>query len=175
MKPGLIICSALFALAGLLFSAGPAMAVAQGSTQLAAVDLGAVKPLGFNLAPDKSQAFLGDSSLKVEAAGPLSLCLAVVDDLAVDDCRLVYQARVKCRGLRGRAYLEMWLHFADGGIYFSRGLNNFVSGDSDWTALVTPFFLKKGQKPVKATLNLVVQGVGAVWIDDLRLLKLPLE
>jgi hypothetical protein len=73
--------------------------------------------------------------------------------------------------ISGAAYLEMWVHFNN----FSRGMNNPVKGQSDWTVLQTPFIFQKGQIPAKVTLNLVINGRGTVWIDDLVLLKAPLE
>jgi len=39
---------------------------------------------------------------------------------------------------------------------------------------VTPFFLEAGQKPDLIRLNLVVQGGGRVWIDDVHLTGQPL-
>ena len=39
----------------------------------------------------------------------------------------------------------------------------------------TPFLLQPGQKPGKVTLNLVVNGKGTVWIDDVVLSKEPLN
>ena len=143
--------------------------------EVAAIDLVAEAKPCYSLTADKANPRLGEASWKLSTAGPVSLCLAQVDKLDLDDCRLILQAQVKCQGLQGRAYLEMWLHFADGGLYFSRGMNSFVKGDSDWRTLSTPFFLKKGQKPLKATLNLAVQGSGTVWVDDLRLIRLPLK
>jgi hypothetical protein len=38
----------------------------------------------------------------------------------------------------------------------------------------TPFFLKKGENPDNVKINLVVNGKGSVWIDDIRLVKAPL-
>jgi hypothetical protein len=39
--------------------------------------------------------------------------------------------------------------------------------------VATPFFLEAGQKPDLIRLNLVVNGTGTVWIDDIRLLRQP--
>jgi hypothetical protein len=41
--------------------------------------------------------------------------------------------------------------------------------------LQIPFFLKKGEKPDYVKLNIVINGTGTVWIDDVRLLKAPLQ
>jgi hypothetical protein len=40
---------------------------------------------------------------------------------------------------------------------------------------MTPFFLKKGENPENVKLNLVVDGVGTVWIDDIQLIRGPLR
>lgn len=37
--------------------------------------------------------------------------------------------------------------------------------------LQTPFILQKGQKVEKAILNIVINGKGTIWIDDIHLLK----
>ena len=73
------------------------------------------------------------------------------------------------RALDGTAYLEMWCHFADGSRYFARGVDSTVSGSADWTPVQTVFRLEPGQRPVRVTLNLVVNGTGTVWIDEARL------
>jgi hypothetical protein len=39
----------------------------------------------------------------------------------------------------------------------------------------TPFFLKRGEKPDNVKLNVVINGTGTVWIDDVKLLKGPLQ
>ena len=40
--------------------------------------------------------------------------------------------------------------------------------------VATPFFLQAGQKPDLIRLNLVIQGKGRVWIDDVHLMRGPL-
>jgi hypothetical protein len=68
----------------------------------------------------------------------------------------------------------MWCHIG-GGQYFSRGMNSVITGTTDWKKLETPFILQPGQKAEKVTLNIVVNGKGKLWIDDIRLLKEPLK
>jgi hypothetical protein len=91
-----------------------------------------------------------------------------------ENSRIIYQARVKSEKLEGSAFLEIWCHVG-GGQYFSRGLNSVVSGTMDWKTLQTAFFLQPGQSTKKATLNIVINGKGTVWVDDVHLLKKPLE
>lgn len=100
--------------------------------------------------------------------------LGELSGLDVDNARLVYRARVKAdlEG-SGAAYLELWAHVG-GGQYFSRGLNDVVGRKSDWKTIGTPFMFQKGQRPDKVTLNLVINGKGTVWIDDVVLSREPL-
>ncbi len=61
------------------------------------------------------------------------------------------------------------------GEFFSRNPQAAASGTSNWTSISTPFFLKRGENPDNIRLNLVVEGKGTVWIDDIRLVEGPLE
>ncbi len=117
----------------------------------------------------------GKGSLRITAAGPTTVRLFEVGGLNVDNARLIYQARVRAEGLTGQAFLEMWCHFPGRGEFFSRGLQSPVTGTVDWTTEETPFFLKKGEMPDYVKLNLVVDGTGKVWIDDVRLTRAPLD
>jgi hypothetical protein len=72
----------------------------------------------------------------------------------------------------------MWCHFPGQGEFFSRGPARALTGltgTTDWTLVETPFVLKQGQKPDNVRLNLVITGKGTVWIDDIRLLRGPLN
>lgn len=113
-------------------------------------------------------------SLRVEAAEPLTVPLFEVRDLQIEDAALIYQADLQSEGLDGKAYLEMWLRFPGRGEFFSRGLDRTVTGTMSWMTVGTPFFLQKGQRPDLIRLNLVVEGKGTVWVDNVRLLRLPL-
>jgi hypothetical protein len=50
----------------------------------------------------------------------------------------------------------------------------YETGEVEWTHQETPFFLKKGENPDNVQLNLVVNGSGTVWIDDIKLMRGPL-
>ena len=91
----------------------------------------------------------------------------------LENCVLTYQAQLKTDGLEGRAYLEMWCQFPGRGEFFSRGLDNTVSGSTDWTTCQTPFFSKVGEKIDRVRLNLVVEGRGKVFIKDIQLYSAP--
>ncbi len=84
---------------------------------------------------------------------------------------LVYQAKMKSSGLKGTAYLEMWCDFGSKGEYVARGQNDVVGGDSDWKTVQTHYTIPQGKVLGRVKLNLVINGQGNVWLDDLRLLK----
>lgn len=124
---------------------------------------------------DKQNSSDGKGSLKIIAGQPLTVRLFEVSGIEVDDARLIYRAKVRTEGVEGLVYLEMWCHFPGKGEFFSRNLQTPLSGTTNWTTEETPFFLKKGEKPDYVKLNLVVNGKGTAWIDDIRLLKAPLQ
>jgi hypothetical protein len=117
----------------------------------------------------------GGGSLRIEALGPMVVRLFTVEDVDMEEATLIYRAKLRSEGLAGTAYPEMWCSFAELGDYFSRGVDSKISGDNDWTSRQTPFFLEKGQNPDAVQLNLVVDGTGTVWIDQVELLRAPLK
>ncbi len=126
---------------------------------------------------DKQISSDGNGSLRIEAMEPTTIRLfetGDIDDIDIEDARLIYQAQLRTENVEGQVYLEMWCHFPGRGEFFSKGLMNPLSGTNDWTLAETPFLLKKGENPDNVKLNLVVEGKGTVWIDDIRLLKGPL-
>jgi predicted Ser/Thr protein kinase len=124
---------------------------------------------------DKTISSDGHGSLKITADGPRTVLLFETGPLDIDNARLVYQAKVRTEGLAGQAYREMWCRLPGMGEFFSRGLNNALTGTTDWTDVEIPFLLEPGQKPDNVKLNLVITGKGTVWIDDIHLLKAPRE
>lgn len=122
---------------------------------------------------DRKTSSDGAGSLKIAVSGPTVVRLFEVSDIEVEDARLLYQAKVRSEALEGTAYLEMWCHFPGRGEFFSRSLNNAVTATTEWTTQETLFFLKEGEKPDLIRLNLVVDGKGTVWVDDIRLVKGP--
>jgi hypothetical protein len=124
---------------------------------------------------DKHNSSDGRGSLKIIAAQPTTVRLFEVSGLDVEEARLIYRAKVRTEGVEGQVYLEMWCRFPGKGEYFSRGLNTSLNGTRNWTVQETPFFLKKGERPDRVKLNLVVNGKGTAWIDEIRLLKAPLQ
>ncbi|OGW53033.1 MAG: hypothetical protein A2Y81_09795 [Nitrospirae bacterium RBG_13_43_8] len=124
---------------------------------------------------DKTVSSDGKGSLKITATEPTVVRLFDTGDIDVENARLIYQAKVRTEGIDGKVYLEMWCHFPGKGEFFSRGLQTPLTGTTNWTTEETPFFLKKGENPDNIRLNIVIDGEGTAWIDDIRLLKGPLQ
>lgn len=115
----------------------------------------------------------GDGSLRLVATEPTTFRLFEFDDIDVEDARLIYRARLRTEGVKGRAYLEMWCGFPGLGEYFSRALEAPLTGSVEWTTQEAPFFLEPGQNPERVKLNVVVEGSGTVWIDEIALVRGP--
>jgi len=124
---------------------------------------------------DKDNSSDGKGSLRIQVTSPTTVRLFEVSDIDVENARLTYQARVRTKDVQGQVYLEMWCHFPGKGEFFSRGLESAATGTANWMTMETPFFMKKGEKPDLVKLNLVINGAGTVWIDDIRLIKGPLQ
>jgi hypothetical protein len=123
---------------------------------------------------DKEHSADGKGSLRLSAPGPAVVRLFEITDVEVENARLIYNAKVRTEGVEGQVYLEMWCHFPGKGEFFSRNVHTPLTGTTNWTTMETVFFLKKGEKPDYIKINLVINGKGTVWIDDIRLIKGPL-
>lgn len=124
---------------------------------------------------DKQISSDGNGSLRIEATQSTTIRLFETGDIDIENARLIYQAKVRTENVKGQIYLEMWCHFPGLGESFSRGLATPLSGSTEWTTEETPFFLEAGENPDNVKLNLVINGKGTAWIDDIRLLKGPLK
>jgi hypothetical protein len=147
--------------------------LAQGDP-LGMLPLDDASSLGTTISTDLKIKQEGSGSIRISTVWPTTICLGEVQELNVENARIIYRAKVKSEKLAGAAFLEMWCHVG-GGQYFSRGLNSVVKGTMDWTTLQTSFYLQPGQSAKKATLNIVINGKGTVWIDDIHLVKESLK
>ena len=124
---------------------------------------------------DKQISADGNGSLRITAAESTVVRLFETGDIDVENARLIYQAKVRTEGVEGQVFLEMWCHFPGKGEFFSRGLQTPLTGTIDWTTEEIFFLLRKGENPDNVKINLVIDGKGTVWIDDIRLLKGSLQ
>lgn len=155
--------------------AGGAGSPGAGPVELAhfRLDAGAV-PAGSDATFDAHVSQDGAGSLRVETTRGGRLRLYELDDVGSVQGRLVYTGFLKSQDLRGRAFLEMWCRPAEGDPAFVRGVPRSVAGTSDWTPQEIGFSNPDlCRNPVSIELNVVIQGSGIVWIDDLRLWSVP--
>ena len=103
-----------------------------------------------------------------DCSEPQTIRLFEVPGSGLDECTVFYRAMLKTEGLKGRAYLEMWLRVPGRGEFFSRGLDNTVTGSTDWASYEVPFFLNKGEKADLIRLNVAVEGTGKIWIKNVE-------
>ncbi|MGD2098692.1 MAG: hypothetical protein PVG35_14005 [Desulfobacterales bacterium] len=144
-----------------------------GASEILKLNLDRADALGTIVSADQKVKFEGNGSIRVSTKWPTTICLDQISELNVENTRLVYQAKIKSENLEGTAFLEMWCKVGSGQ-YFSRGLASTVSGTTDWQTISTAFILNKGQMAQTVTLNLVINGLGTVWVDDIRLAEKPL-
>ncbi len=124
---------------------------------------------------DASVSSDGNGSLKIVADKPMTVRLYETGDVDVENARLTYRAKLRTSEFQGKAYLEMWCCLDGMGEFFSRDMQTPVTGNVEWTTEETPFFLQEGQNPDNIKLNVVIEGTGTIWIDDIRLLSSPLK
>ncbi len=113
----------------------------------------------------------GNGSLRLSSKGYTAFRLFEIEDPDVEGTKLLYRARIRTQNVEGRVYLEMWCRFPGRGEFFSRALETPITGTTEWTSQETPFVLEDGQNPSNIKLNLIVEGPGAVWVDEIVLAK----
>lgn len=139
------------------------------------ISVGAV-PAGADAVFDPGVSRDGGGSLRVDTQQGGRLRLYALDGLGEVPGRLVYTGFLKSRDLRGAAFFEMWCRPAAGDPAFVRGVNRRVEGTSDWKPTEIGFSRPDlCSNPVSVELNVVVDGSGTVWIDDLRLWSVPVN
>ncbi len=111
------------------------------------------------------------------SAQPLRAELLTVDRPGVDESRWALRGRVRCAGVQGRGFLEMWSDLGENGRFFSRTLGRSgpaaaLSGDQDWRPFLLPFQSEPdGPRPESLELGVVLPGPGKVWLDEVELVQ----
>lgn len=116
----------------------------------------------------------GVGSVRVDAEGPTTVTLLEVTDLDAQNTTLTFEARVRSQDLQGSAHIEMEVFLPEQEPVSTPGLGRMVSGTTEWGVATTSFYFQPGQQPEAVRLNLVVDGAGTVWLDEVRLLRTPL-
>ncbi len=115
----------------------------------------------------------GAASMKITATEPRTVRLFELGDIDLENAKLVYRAMLRTKKLAGKAYLEMSAGLKNGEELSSRGEDRPAAGTTEWVTYEIMFLLGKKENPVNVKLNLVIEGKGTVWIDDILILKGP--
>lgn len=129
------------------------------------------------VAVDNSVFTEGKGSLKITLEQPATVRLYEVAFPQCDNANLVYKVKMKAKDFGGDAYLQMVVHFPSGGEMtmdnYQAKVGGPMGGTMDWTAQELTAPIRKGQKPDSVKLNLILNGGGTVWVDDIHLVKVP--
>lgn len=128
-----------------------------------------------NVTTDSKISIDGNGSLRIDVRGTQTHALYRLGDIDLESAFLVYQAALRTENLDGEVFLEMKCFFQGKGEFFSRNYDSALSGTNDWKVRSTPFKLLAGQNPDIVELNIHVSGSGTVWVDEIKLLKRPLN
>jgi len=116
--------------------------------------------------------------LAVEGTGEASThTVATLTKPPITTSTYAIAGQVRCEGVEGQGYLEVWSHFPDGGRHFSRtmaarGPMGCLKGSAPWRRFVLPFHAKGGgPAPEKLVLNVVLPGRGRVELGQVALVE----
>jgi WD40 repeat protein len=87
---------------------------------------------------------------------------------------LLYRARVKADGVKGRAILEMRCRFPRAGEFTVRQRWPESVAGKEWALRTLPFRLEKGERPDRVRLAVHLPEAGTVWLKDVDLAFVPL-
>jgi len=122
---------------------------------------------------DPAVSFDGKGSLKITVEQPTTVQLYEVPSPKAENSDIIYQAKLKTKDFGGDAYLQMLIHYPSGGEITAHNYDKAIGGTTEWTPMEVKANIRKGQKPDVVRLNLILNGGGTVWVDDVHLHKVP--
>ena len=117
---------------------------------------------------DDSAAF---DYLEVKNAEPgaRTITLLELERPGITKARYAVVGEVRCEGVDGAGYLEMWSTFAQSGSFFSK---TSLTGSSPWRSFALPFDATGATGPPHTlVVNVVLPGRGTVHVGPLRLVE----
>ena len=131
-------------------------------------------PVG-QLESGEAPAPAGQLKIENQEDAPKTFTLLVLENPGITESQYAVTGRVRCEGVQGKGYLEMWNHFPDGSHFFSRtlaqsGLLQNLEGSCPWRPFSLPFVVApRTDRPTTLVVNVVLPGRGTVYLGGLRL------
>jgi len=124
---------------------------------------------------------VGDAEIQVTGPTLEPVTILIANDPQVPSPRYKLRGKIKYEnvetiGADRCGYVEMWNHFPDGGMYFTRTLATAgplarLEGTSDWRIIELPFQSQPGKLPNKLIVNVVLPGRGTATLGSLTLMS----
>jgi hypothetical protein len=121
------------------------------------------------VALDRAISYSGNGAIRINATGATVIRLAEGQPQDAEGVVLMYRGHVRTANLMGRTYLEMSCTIAGKTESLSTAPADPVTGTTDWVRQEAQLSLDKGQRAQTVRLNLVIQGRGIVWVDNIVL------
>ena len=123
------------------------------------------------LAMDEQVFCEGTGSLRITAENPATFRLYEIPYPLAENADLLLKAKIRGKDLAGGVSLQLVVTFPNGGEVPVQGAS--VS-PTDWQEAQVTASLPPGQKASKVAVNLLFDAMGGtVWVDDIRLIKVP--
>jgi hypothetical protein len=116
----------------------------------------------------------GKGSVRFDVREPTTVTVYEIRSIELPDegrAHLAYRASLRTEELEGIVYLELVARFPKYGERMFQARQRPLGGTSAWERQEALLFLQSGYIPDSVQLNLVVEGRGTVWIDDVSLAR----
>ena len=128
---------------------------------------------GAEVTADSATTSDGDGSIRVTATSPISAKVYETRNIDVEKAKLTYRARLRTEDVKGRVYIELQCSVPGKADTYARSLQTPVTGTTEWTSQETTLSLGPGENPENIQLNVVIEGTGTVWVDEVQLTSGP--
>jgi hypothetical protein len=122
-----------------------------------------------NVKPDLPQ-----NGWRIDSQGQGVVRLFELQYPGVDNCIVLFKAKLKTQKMEGGASLEMWARLVDQEFWSKGEGEHQVAGTTNWSEYQIPFRFEKGQLPNRLQLGLRLGGPGTVWIKDVEVTYQPI-
>ncbi len=130
---------------------------------------------GENVVFDREESSDGGGSLRAESERPRTVRLYEIRNPRDLEGRLiVLTAQLKSVGVHGRVFPELWINAPGRNEVQARNPDGVIGKTRNWTPVRIEYRCEKGERPDLLRVNLVLDGNGRAWIDDIRITSEPL-